>query len=92
MMPDEKNMNYLGKGFSSFKTKGFKGFNLDRNIYIQCEKCGDFISLHPRNKEFCACNNIIKDIDAGIFECKTGFENAKIFEIKKIYRYINPDK
>ncbi len=75
-------MIYIGKGISAFKTRGFSGFNLDKNIYIKCEKCGDFISMHPRLKETCSCGNIIKDIDSGIIECKTGLDSMELYKVR----------
>lgn len=69
----------VGKGLSAFKTRGFSGFDLDRNVYMKCDVCGDFISMHPRNKEVCSCGNIVKDIDSGIIECKNGFDNIEIY-------------
>lgn len=75
----------IGKGMSAFGTKGFSGFNLDRNIYIKCGECGDFISMHPRCKEICSCGNIVKDIDAGIIEAKKGFDNIEVYRLKKSF-------
>jgi len=70
----------VGHGFDALKVKGFKGINLEKNLYIKCELCGDMISLHPRKAERCSCGNIEKDIDEGIFKCGSGIENAEIFE------------
>jgi hypothetical protein len=75
-------MTYIGNGMSAFKTKGFSGFNLDRNLYVQCEKCGEYVSMHPRNKEICSCGNITKDIDSGVLKCETGFKTIRVFEAK----------
>ncbi|MCH5186050.1 MAG: hypothetical protein J1F64_07995 [Oscillospiraceae bacterium] len=82
-MKNTDNLIFTGKGFSGFKTKGFSGFNLDRNVYIRCKECGDLISMHPRNAERCSCGNITKDIDNGMIECKTGIENIEVYKEKK---------
>lgn len=72
----------IGKGLAAFRTKGFSGFNLDRNIFIKCVVCGDFVSMHPRMREECSCGNIIKDIDMGIIECRSGLDDIEVYRTK----------
>jgi hypothetical protein len=56
-----------------------RGYPAGKNIYYECEICGESVPSEPKNAAACACRNIIVDADAGRVSIKE-LSKLKVYE------------
>lgn len=67
----------MGRNYLVFDP--LKGYPSGKNVFYECERCGDSIPSQPDDGIGCSCRNIFIDVDAGRVSVKDETK-FKVFE------------
>lgn len=55
------------------------GWSMRADLFAKCPRCGDLLSLDPRETASCSCGAVHKDADAGRFSSTFGDDSIAIY-------------
>lgn len=68
---------FIGRGPGA--TGAPAGWSMTPYLFAECPRCGELLSLDPRETATCSCGALHKDADAGRFGSTLGDESIGIY-------------